>query len=323
MLYGYNFEKHVLARHRNYLSLKDFMLEPKVVEHQKKINVVSMEESISKNQSHIFNQILTEEGRKKRSLDFKLIKSIKDCLKMNETNQTEYAMDETILDSKISAFKPYIENVSLLSMDINYRKFLQNSKEQKLLAGIFEKYRDQLTIEQKREIVKRHKTVTGVINATKLKIRESSCKGFIETATHQNYKKIAPRVTLIRKENTSVGEKDSKSLSIKKNWVPSQQLKNNIAAIMKANNSVIIPRKPSKELKDPLAIEDDFISDEVEENKVESPIKCQSIASNHMIALTIPVEDILDSPQPTKKSNGLKIRNISELKPDCQVSTLP
>merc|ERR1712098_841529 len=127
--------------------------------------------------------------------------------------------------------------------------------------------------------------------------------------------------TMIRKEGNTmvVGVKDSKSLPIKKNWVPSQQLKNNIAAIMKANNSVIIPRKSSTELRDPLAMDEDIVSEEKSEkveDKVELPIKCQSIASNQMIALTIPVEDIIDSPPTTMKSNGLKIRNISELKPN-------
>ena len=72
----------------------------------------------------------------------------------------------------------------------------------------------------------------------------------------------------------------------KKIIVASPQLKKNIIAMLQSNSTIMVPHKNIKEEKDPLAIEVEAEQDSV---------SCQSVSDNNVIALNIPIEDIIGS----------------------------
>ena len=121
--------------------------------------------------------------------------------------------------------------------------------------------------------------------------------------------KIIPKKNLIQQLQTS--GKINKSNPPKKIIVASPQLKKNILAMLQSNSTIMVPHKNNKEEKDPLAME--------EPEAGQDSLSCQSVSDNNVIALNIPMEDILGS-SPDKavvKCEKNTQIDISSIKQEC------
>ena len=98
--------------------------------------------------------------------------------------------------------------------------------------------------------------------------------------------KMIPKKSLIQHlENT--GKIINKNNPPQKIIVASPQLKKNIIAMLTSNSTIMVPHKNVSEEKDPLAMD--------EPEAEQDALNCQSVSENNVIALNIPMEDILGS----------------------------
>merc|ERR1712110_284606 len=84
----------------------------------------------------------------------------------------------------------------------------------------------------------------------------------------------------------------------KKIIVASPALKKNIIAMLQSNSTIMVPRKNVKEEKDPLAVDEPEAGLDAlncQSLYSEGSLNCQSVFENNVIALNIPMEDILGS----------------------------
>ena len=121
--------------------------------------------------------------------------------------------------------------------------------------------------------------------------------------------KIIPQKSLIQHLQTN--GKINKTNPPKKIIVASPQLKKNILAMLQSNSTIMVPHKNTTEETDPLAIN--------ETEATQDSLSCQSVSDNNVIALNIPMEDILGSSPDKAVVNFEKDTHIekSSIKQEC------
>ena len=340
-----HYEDHILQNHSEYLYKYDqFNLSPKGVLHGlgNKTLVQGVERKgglppkkisniIQFNALDPWKEILSVPSRQKRYLDAIMVGNIKS----RKVDKYEY-QGETSLDNKVNAsgskdiynkLTQKVEFICGLELNSHYKKYLQRYKEYKTKKEILKRFKDRMSETQtekfeerlKADFLESHQMADPEIHINRQVLpRNMSVRDFshLEEFITDNIKKRATHPSFQHPLYRNISRYPYRASNTVEKFKPSVRIQKNIRDMV-ANNCVILPTNngsgPSSivilrdEPKDPLAIEED---------QEEDPIQCQSISTDSVIALNIPMEDIVDNTD-SCKSGSLKLKNIAKLKQEC------
>ena len=237
-----------------------------------------------------------------------------------------------------------IEFIGGLELNSYYKNYLENYRQYKIRTKLLEKFKDKLSVNQKTAMQEKinndektllqtyvpidktpdylfadQKNIRDKINNIKeIKVTKEKIK---QTQINQILGNLRAKGVLAKPQIHKIS-KPSPSPP-KKIFVPSQKLKADLMAMLASNNSSIIqksilpksnsklfkilPKPTAPPAKDPLAFEDKGM-----EHQESGPLHCQTVSAQSVIALNIPMEDIIEKP-----SSDLKLKADISIKQEC------
>ena len=237
-----------------------------------------------------------------------------------------------------------IEFIGGLELNSYYKNYLENYRQYKIRTKLLEKFKDKLSVNQKTAMQEKinndektllqtyvpigntpdhlfadQKNIRDKINSIKeIKVTKEKIK---QTQINQILGNLRAKGVLAKPQIHKIS-KPSPSPP-KKIFVPSQKLKADLMAMLASNNSSIIqksilpksnsklfkilPKPTAPPAKDPLAFEDEGM-----EHQESGPLHCQTVSAQSVIALNIPMEDIIEKP-----SSDLKLKADISIKQEC------
>ena len=237
-----------------------------------------------------------------------------------------------------------IEFIGGLELNSYYKNYLENYRQYKIRTKLLEKFKDKLSVNQKTAMQEKINNDEKALLQTYVSIDTKPDYLFADQKNIRekinNIKEIKVTKEKIKQSqiNQILGNlrakgvltkpqihKISKPSPPKKIFVPSQKLKADLMAMLASNNSSIIqksilpksnsklfkilPKPTAPPAKDPLAFEDEGME---HQESGSGPLHCQTVSAQSVIALNIPMEDIIEKP-----SSDLKLKADISIKQEC------